>query len=331
MKPVKPVTAATKEFMADVRAGLSATPKRLSCRWFYDAEGSRLFEAIMRLPEYYLTGCEAAILKARRDEILRAFLRGGHGRPGERFQVVDLGAGNGEKTRILLEHFLKQESLASYVPVDVSGEALEGLDRALRRSLPGLTVDPVENDWLSALEDMEPSLSARKLVLFLGSSIGNLNRPEAGEFLSALRARLRPGDGLLIGFDLRKNPQRILRAYSDSAGVTARFNLNLLDRINRELGGDFRLEDFHHRATYDHAFGVARSYLVAQRDLEVRIAAAGLTVRFRRDEAIHTEDSWKYSYSEVGAMARNAGFAVAAHYQDATDSFVDSLWFPAAL
>lgn len=325
---MRPATAAAQEFLAEVRAGLSATPKRLPCRWFYDAEGSRLFEAITRQPEYYLTGCEASILKSRREDILRACVRGGLRSRRERFQLVDLGAGNGEKTRILLEHFLRQESLASYVPVDVSGEALEGLERAMRRSLPGLAVEPVEDDWMSALKGMDSTLAARKLVLFLGSNIGNLDRHEAGEFLSALRALLRPGDGLLIGFDLRKDPERILRAYSDAAGITARFNLNLLERINRELGGNFRLEDFRHRATYDQSLGVARSYLVARRTVEVRIAAARMSAHFRRDEAVHTESSWKFSYTEVESMARQAGFAVAAHFPDATDSFLDSLWFP---
>lgn len=308
-------------FLEDVRDGLMAFPKRLSCRWLYDDEGSRLFEAIMRLPEYYLARCEAHILETRAGDILRAM-------PGEprAFRVVDLGAGNGAKARLLLARFLAEEALLGYVPVDQSGEALDRLARALGTSLPGLVLDPVRDDWLAALERPGALPAGRRLLLFLGSNIGNFAWPAAIGFLSALCARMRDGDALLIGFDLRKHPARILRAYSDAAGITARFNFNLLDRINRELGGRFRKADFLHRAEYHALRGEARSCLVARRPVAVEVEAAGITAEFRAGEALHVESSCKYSLEEIGCLARLSGFGIRGNFLDPTGSFADSLW-----
>jgi dimethylhistidine N-methyltransferase len=317
------------DFAADVREGLTRRPKRLSSRWFYDDEGSRLFEAIMDLPEYYLSRCEARILEDNREGILAA-LRGPWFRPRAEtpLHVVDLGAGNGAKTGILLSHLRREKYLLSYLPVDVSRKALSRAVSTLRPILPGVPLLPLAGDWLEALEEFAPRLEARKLVLFLGSNIGNLDRDEAVGLLSGLRATLDPGDGLLVGFDLRKDPERILRAYSDSAGVTARFNLNLLTRMNRELGASFRLEDFRHQAHYDPLRGEARSYLVSRRSQAVPIPGAGITALFHGDEPIHTESSHKYTVLETDAMARASGFAVASRFLDPGESFLDALWVP---
>jgi dimethylhistidine N-methyltransferase len=314
--------AEREAFLRDVSRGLRARPKALSSRFFYDAEGSRLFEAIMGLPEYYLTSCEARILETRSGDILDAF-------GPEPFHLADLGAGNGAKTRLLLAQGLRSGSLLGYAPVDVSADALAKLASSLAAEHPGLRVDPLEGDYLEALSIHPSDPPGRRLVLFLGSNIGNFPRAPAVGFLRGLRAALGPGDGLLIGCDLRKEPRRILRAYSDSAGVTARFNLNLLERINRELDAGFRTEDFRHVAAYDEEGGEARSYLVSRRRHAVRIGAAGFTACFEEGEAIHTESSFKYSPEEIEAMARESGFAPKAHFRDPTGSFVDSLWFPA--
>lgn len=310
-----------ERFLADVAAGLSGEPKSIPCRWFYDAEGSRLFEAIMRLPEYYPTACETRILEIHKGRLLDAL-------GSLPFHVADLGAGNGDKTRILLSYFRAQGSLLGYAPIDISGEPLRILARALRDDYPGLPITPLQGDYFQVLEDWSPRPAGRRLALFLGSNIGNFEWTEAVAFLSALREALFPGDGVLIGFDLRKDPPRILEAYSDSGGVTARFNLNLLDRINRELGGNFRREDFVHCASYDSDRGVAISRLVARRRHTAFIAAAGLSIPFRTGESIHTESSFKYSVAEIESLARDSGFTVAAHFQDPGGSFLDSLWHP---
>ena len=193
-------------FAADVREGLMLRPKRISSRWFYDDEGSRLFEAIMALPEYYLSRCEARIFEDRGEDILAA-LRGPYFRPRAEtpLHVVDLGAGNGAKTGILLSRLRGERYLLSYVPVDVSRKALDEAVSSLRPMLPGVPLVPLAGDWLEALEGFAPRLEARKLVLFLGSNIGNLEREEALGLLSGLRGTLEPGDGLLVGFDLRKD------------------------------------------------------------------------------------------------------------------------------
>ena len=339
MRPASPGnsgadSAETGRFLADVRSGLSARPKRIPCRWLYDAEGSRLFEAIMALPEYYPTRCETRILEIHKDgilEALRATDPGGvatSGGRGWRRHVVDLGAGNGAKTLILLRHFRDQESLGCYLPVDVCPEPLHALAQSLECRLPGLPVRPLVGDWLEALDGLDARFPGPRFALILGSNIGNYDRRSAIGFLSGLRARLSPEDALLVGFDLRKEPSRVLRAYSDPAGVTARFNLNLLDRINRELGGTFRREDFFHRATYEEGPGAARSYLVARRGLEATLGIDGFRAAFESGEAIHTESSYKYSPGEIGEMAREAGFLVAAHFTDPEEAFLDSLWRP---
>src|SRR5690606_22865846 len=224
--------AAGIDFLRDVAEGLSRKPKSLPSSHLYDAAGSRIFEEIMELAAYYPTGCEEEILRANKKSILEAM----RDKP---FHLVDLGAGNGSKSRILVEHFQRSRALLSYVPVDISGDALDRLAASLRASLPGLSVQPLADEYSPALARLETAALGPKLVLFLGSTIGNFSRREAVSFLKSLRASLAPGDGLLVGFDLCKDPARILRAYDDASGVTARFNLNLLARINRELGGDF--------------------------------------------------------------------------------------------
>jgi L-histidine N-alpha-methyltransferase len=310
---------AREGFLRDVIGGLTSRPKSLPSRYFYDAAGSRLFEDIMGLPEYYPTRCEAEILAAAKEDILAVADDGP-------FYLVDLGSGNGEKTRILLERFLSSGELLSYVPIDISGAALRDLEADLRGRLPSLRVTPSEGNYLSALERFRPLRPGRKLALFLGGNIGNFDRLEAARFLQDLSDRLDEGDLLLIGFDLRKDPDVIRRAYDDSAGVTARFNLNLLERINRELEGGFHLETFRHQPMYDVTKGVARSYLISLHTQDVKVGRAGRSFHFEEGESIHTEDSFKYSREEIERLARVAGYAVEAHFTDGAGYFLDSLW-----
>ena len=244
-------------FAEDVLRGLSATPKFLSSKYFYDDEGSRLFQEIMKLPEYYLTGCEHEIFSTQAEEIFRAF-SGGNASVNERvpseitgtrsltlafrsdgFDLIELGAGDGTKTAVLIDHFLKQNTDISYSPIDISQEALDALTTKFNAEFPSLVMSARNGDYFKILESLKADDGRRKVLLFLGSNIGNFNRDQAVEFFRSLRGVMSEGDLLFIGFDLQKDPHVIVPAYDDSAGVTSAFNLNLLKRINRELGGDF--------------------------------------------------------------------------------------------
>ena len=307
------------EFLRDVVEGLSRRPKTLPCRHFYDAEGSRLFERIMRLPEYYPTRCETEILTSFKRDILETMGKGS-------FNLVDLGAGDGAKTRILLDHFHRRGALRSYIPVDISGDALSRMAHAFRQEFPGLNVQPLVDDYLPALDRLSGVTTGPKLILFLGSTIGNFEKSDAVSFLRGLQFCMEPGDALLIGFDLHKDPSRILRAYDDDAKITSRFNLNLLARINRELDADFDQAGFLHHAVYDPIGAVARSYLVSRREQKVHVRKAGLTFYFDAWEAIHTESAYKYAPEEIHRLAAASGFLESRFFRDKEDCFQDSLW-----
>ncbi len=293
--------AVLQRFASDVRAGLLAHPKELSCQYFYDREGSELFEQICRLREYYLTRAESQILVAHAREIAQHYPRG--------VSVAELGSGSSIKTRILLEALLANGSVR-YVPIDISGELLAQTAERLLLDYPGLAVDPVADETVGP-----------KLVLWLGSSIGNLNRTSAAEFLRGVRGVLDPSDRLLVGIDLRKSPKILERAYDDEQGVTAQFNLNLLARINRELGGRFDLSTFRHRIRYDEDEGRVEMYLESQRDQVVPIAVLGEEFAFRAGEWIHTENSYKYSLAEIERLARAASLRLAQRWFDRAHLF----------
>jgi dimethylhistidine N-methyltransferase len=304
-------------FLADVLAGLRARPRSLPSRYFYDARGSRLFQWISQLPQYYLTRVETRILDAHAHLIL-APLRG---RPST---VVDLGAGDGHKTRILLRGLMGRGAPVTYAPVDVSPEALDEAAARVRADLPGVVVRPLRATYGRALRTLDGPGDGARLVLFLGSSIGNLEHEVALRFLRELRRALRPGDHALVGFDLVK-PLHVLRpAYDDPYGVTHAFNLNLLVRINRELGADFDLAGFRHLATWDPVRPAMESWLEATRPQVVHVAHDTFT--FRAGERIHTEISCKYSVAQVTAFAADAGFTEVARFTDRDHWFVDALW-----
>jgi len=290
----------------DVYEGLASVPRRLQAKLFYDAAGSALFEEITRLPEYYLTRTEAAILQTNAAEICR--------RAGKNVTVIELAAGSGEKTKLLLAELLRQQLGVTYAPVDVSQAALVAARESVTGSLPRVRVQPV----MSELEDL--SFMARyrspRLVLFIGSTIGNLGDDEAIDLLRRIGSELQPDDRLLLGTDLVKDTAVLLPAYDDAQGVTARFNRNLLTRINRELGGTFEPSAFKHIARWNEERSRIEMHLEARTPQAVSIRDLGLTLDFAAGERIHTENSYKYTLPRVREMLAQAGFALEHTWSD---------------
>lgn len=309
------------EFAADVVKGLSATPKFLSSKYFYDDEGSRLFQAIMALPEYYLTRAEAEIFATQHAAIVEAFDVAGQG-----FDLIELGAGDGTKTALLIEYALQRGVNFSYTPIDISQEAIDTLTAKFRRDFPQLVLTPQTGDYFHILESLRTTTTRPKIVLFLGSNIGNFTDEQARAFFRRLHDVLQTGDMLLTGFDLQKDPHVILRAYDDAQGVTAAFNLNLLRRINRELGGDFDLAHFSHYALYRPIECAARSFLISRRAQTVTLKAINRSFDFRAWEPIFVEISQKYNLEMIAELAAQSGFTLAQNFFDSQDYFVDALW-----
>lgn len=299
---------AADDFAASVRAGLTAKRKMLEPRFFYDSLGSALFDAICELPEYYVTRSETEILTRHGAEIAAAF--------GSPVRLVELGSGSARKTRLLFDALLANQRTLDYAPVDVDAGMLEKSGRALLIEYPGLRVSALRGDFREparALAALPPS-HERTVVLFLGSSIGNLDPSEAIAMLRNLRTAMRDGDALFLGVDLRKSKSVLEPAYDDALGVTAAFNLNLLARINRELGGDFDLSRFAHRAVYDEQLGRIEMHLASRGAQTVHIA--GYEVHFEDGETIHTENSWKYDDASLATLAAEAGFTVEQRWSD---------------
>ena len=310
------------ELAAHLAQGLAQTPKALSSKYFYDAAGSRLFQRIMAVPEYYPTRTELAIFRGQ-GAAIGAALAAGAGGAGAPLTVVELGAGDGLKTKLLLRELLAAGRPLTYAPVDISPSALAELSATLRRELPELITAPLAAEYGAALALLAARPEA-KAVLFLGSNIGNFGPAERADFLRELAAPLTAADRLLVGFDLRKDPRRIRAAYDDQQGVTAEFNLNLLRRLNRELGADFQLDHWQHYPDYDPATGAMRSWLVSRRAQTVRVAAlAGQAFEFAAWEAIQTENSFKFSVPQLTELAATAGLRVVKVFQDEAQDFAD--------
>lgn len=314
----------------DVREGLTAAPKSLPSRLLYDAEGSALFEEITRLPEYYLTRTEEALFAAHAGEMISRARRPSHPVRAEPVEapdelvVVELGAGSGRKTKLLLRAVLARQARALFVPVDVSRAALDGCATALSRELPHLDIEPIEGRYRASVEILRGK-PGRKLVLWIGSSIGNYEPPDSIALLRDVRAALAPGDALLLGTDLRKSPELLVPAYDDAAGVTARFNLNLLARLNRELGADFDLSRFKHVAVWNERSSRMESYLESLDDQIVRLPRLELTIAFTRGERLHTENSYKFTLDMVDAQLTESGFAREKTWTDARSWFAEHL------
>jgi dimethylhistidine N-methyltransferase len=308
------------DFAADVRAGLTARKKRLSCRYLYDATGSALFERICELPEYYLTRAELSILQARADAIVAD--------SAPDAALVELGSGSATKTRTLIEAMLRRRDTLRYVPIDISRAILTESARALVADYATLEVHGIAAEYRAGLRLLRRQRAQPKLVLWLGSNVGNFNRADAARFLRGVRATLSDRDRLLMGVDLRKPPAVLEAAYDDAAGVTARFNLNLLARANRELGGDFELDAFAHRARWNERWGRVEMHLVSRRRQRVRIARLDLEIDFADGEGIFTESSYKYSLDEIERLARASGFVVEQHWRDRDRRFSVNLLAP---
>lgn len=317
--PTAALTKPKTQFAQDIEQGLSQTPKQLSSKYFYDERGDELFQQIMAMEEYYLTDCEFEILSTHQTDLLKDIT-------AKRFDLIELGAGDGMKTKVLLRHFLEKKANFRYVPIDISGNILNELEEALAAEIPALEVTTIQGDYFKSLKQIPHVPNTQKVVLFMGGNIGNLDMEEASVFLRVLASHLHKGDLLMIGFDLKKDPQVILDAYNDKQGITRAFNLNLLHRINNELGANFNVTNFKHWPTYNPLTGATKSYLLSTQQQEVHIAAIDKTFKFGAYEAIDMELSQKYSLKDIQDLAAKSGFTVKKNYTDKKNYFVDSLW-----
>ena len=302
-----------------VREGLSRCPRGLPSRFFYDDQGSEYFRQIMELDEYYLTRAEFEILSEQAEAIAREL-------PDEPFNLIELGSGDGTKTIPFMEGLRRAGREFQYIAIDISAGAMETLHENLQKRVPWISFHGVVADYFSGLDWLRTNSNRRGVVLFLGSNIGNFSAERARGFLGHVREELNEGDMFVLGADLKKDMTRIQRAYNDSRGVTALFNLNLLERINRELGANFQSDQFDFHSYYNPVMGAVESYIVSLCDQTVRIDALDEEFHFHAFEAIHTEYSHKYRLDEIEGMANASGFSVTRHFQDTKRDFVDSLW-----
>ena len=302
------VTKLDLEFAAAVIDGLSQFRKTLPCRYFYDARGSELFEMITRLPEYYPARTETEIIRVNAAEIMRGIAQDS--------VLVEFGSGSSRKTEILLEVLPK---LAAYVPIDVSHSALDDATKRLAVRFPALDVRPIIGNFSEPLSFPCDLTGRNKIGFFPGSTIGNMKANEAIHLLSGMRESLSPRGRLIVGVDLKKDPQILVPAYDDAAGVTAAFNLNLLIRINRELGGSFDVSSFTHRASYNRDEGRIEMHLVSAKEQRARIL--GHSFKFACGESIHTENSHKYSVKEFRSLCRSSGWSPRRVWLDENELF----------
>ncbi len=301
--------AVDEELKALVLDGLSRRPRSLPSKLLYDAQGSKLFGQICELPEYYLTRTELGIMRARGAEMAAAL--------GPEAVLVEYGAGSGTKASLLLKRMRRP---VAYMPIDISTDALLDTVDVLGRSMPDLTVLPMCADFTGTLQPLPHFSTARRTVVYFpGSTIGNFEEPDAVRLLRRIRLQTGSTGGALIGFDLKKDPAIIERAYNDSAGVTADFTLNLLHRLNRELQADFQPQFFRHRAVYREDAGRIETHIISGRDQNVQLA--GTAVRFEEDEAMQVEISCKYSVEEFAALAARAGLRAQFTWTDEQEMF----------
>lgn len=308
-----------RQFAHDVLKGLSQTHKSIPCKYIYDERGSELFCKIMELPEYYLTDCEKKSLDAHKG-VISDTIGCGHG------NLIELGAGDGMKTRILIKHLLERDHDFQYCPIDISESAVFNLSQSLNREYPGLKIRGLVTDYFQGLTWLSQQNNAQNTVLFLGSNIGNFSPREAMDFLKQLRESINKGDYLLIGFDLKKDINTMVRAYNDSQGITEKFIINILSRINRELGGEFDLDCFRYFSTWDDSNSAIKSYLISTCEQKVHIRHLKTSFTFNHGEVIHTESSYKFTTDQCSVMAEEAGFEIVENYFDNRNYFVDSLW-----
>ena len=281
-----------------LRNGLLSRPKYIPSYFIYDTNGSRLYEQICDLPEYYLTRKETEILTARVEEIASFLDSGG--------AIVELGSGDAGKTRIILEYCLQQKRRLQYVPIDISKEMLMDTSRRLYRQYDDLDVTACCGDYFDSLDYLK-SIPGRKLVLWLGSSIGNFSKIAATRFVRQIKSRMNPDDGLLIGIDLRKAAPILEDAYNDAKGITSQYHLNCLERLNKEYDADFNIDNFYHRSFYDEISGDILAFIISKCDQEVRVDRFGLQLTIEKEEKIFNERSCKYRCDEIRDLADASG------------------------
>jgi len=313
------VSKMQEEFAVDVLKGLSQPVKSIPCKYMYDEQGSELFSQIMDLPEYYLTDCEKNCLESHKEIISDTI-------GPSNINIVELGAGDGMKTKILLKHLLECDHDLHYCPIDISGSAVANLSRSLNREYPDLRIKGLATDYFQGLTWLSQQNHAKKLILFLGSNIGNFSPPEARDFLRHLRKSINVGDYLLIGFDLKKDINTMQSAYNDSQGITEQFITNILERINRDLGGEFELNCFNYSSKWDNFDNAIKSYLISICNQQVYVRDLLTSFTFKTGEGIHIESSYKFTIDQCLVMAETAGFEVVENYFDDRNYFADSLW-----
>lgn len=305
-------------FAADVLTGFSSATKQLPAKYFYDDIGSELFRAISQHEDYYLTRTEYGILDAISDRL-----------PGilneKEIDIIELGAGDGHKSELIIDGFLRAGQTVNYYPVDISDKAMEMIGKNIREK-PNLSVRGLIGDYFDGLRFVHGRSGNRQLVLFLGSNIGNFDRIQSLNFLRRLCDSLNAGDYILIGFDLKKDTAELITAYSDSSNFTRDFNLNLLTRINRELGGNFDLAGFQHYAAYNPVLGAMESYLLALKEQCVYIEALQREFYFAAFEPIHLEYSFKFLPTDIESLCCKTGFIIVDNFADARERFINSLW-----
>lgn len=305
----------SSKFEEDVWTGLTDFPKHLPSMYIYDKKGDELFQEIMAMREYYLTDCEFEILRQHKDAITEEF------NAENGFDLIELGAGDGKKTKIVLRYLAENNYRFDYLPIDISQHILDKLQESLEEELPEVSVKTQQGTYFEVLDELAQYNKRKKVIIVLGSNIGNLLHPDAIRFMRNIQQTMEEGDMLFMGFDQKKHPEKIWRAYNDEGGITEAFNKNLLARINRELGGDFDLDQFIHWETYNPETGTAKSFLISLKPQEVRVKKIGLTTYFKKWESLHIEISQKYDDDVVKWLAGEAGLRIRNSFSDDKEYF----------
>lgn len=305
-------------FLKDIELGLSKNPKYISSHYFYDKAGDELFQQIMEMPEYYLTNSELEIFKDQSEELIQSFDIS----PNQEFELIELGAGDGKKTQYLLESLLKSNYQFKYIPVDISQNSLSVITNLLENLFPTLEIEPQQGDYFQVLDELFLS-DKPKIILFIGSNLGNMQDDVAKSFLNKIAQNLKRNEKLLLGVDLIKSKEIVLPAYNDASGITRDFNLNLLKRINRELGADFDLENFEHAPEYTEVEGIAKSFLKSKKEQKVYIKELNKSFMFAKNELIHTEISRKYNDQILNDLLQNSNLEISNKFLDSKEYFAD--------
>lgn len=308
-------------FATDTLKGLTAQNKYLLPKYFYDQNGSKIFQQIMRMPQYYPTDCEMEIFSRQGAAIAKSMI------PAQSpFEMVELGSGDGLKTKILLKALTQMQLNFTYTPVDISIHALDELESDLQKQFPGIKIKKKAGDFFQIMKDLAAQNGSPKVLLFLGSNIGNFMSEERDVFMKLLSSMTTRGDKVLIGFDRKKSPDIISEAYDDPAGLTRDFNLNHLLRINHELDADFDIAQFYHHTSYNPFTGAMKSYLLSKIEQIVKLGALNEKIFFGKWEPIFMELSQKFNYDDIHLLAREYGFKVSQNFSDDKNYFTDSLW-----